>query len=131
MITAHLKFCNCYCFKFSYIIRTPIGKSVYVCVCMHAQSCLTLWDPMDYIAHQGSSVHGISQARILEWVAISYSNRKLSRRWLFTAALLLFHLKFYWFSQVFTFAWSITSWSTNFMSSNHIQLVYTIVSQTY
>ena len=52
MITAHLKFCNCYCFKFSYIIRTPIGKSVYVCVCMHAQSCLTLWDPMDYIAHQ-------------------------------------------------------------------------------
>ena len=39
---------------------------------MHAQSCLTLWDPMD-CSSPGSSVHGISQARILEWVAISYS----------------------------------------------------------
>ena len=30
------------------------------------------WDPVDY-SPPGSSVHGISQARILEWVAISYS----------------------------------------------------------
>ena len=37
-----------------------------------AQSCLTLCDPMDY-SPPGSSVHGISQARILEWVAISLS----------------------------------------------------------
>ena len=37
------------------------------------QSCLTLCDPMDYRL-PGSSVHGISQARILEWVAISFSN---------------------------------------------------------
>ena len=35
---------------------------------MHAQSCLTLCDPMDY-SPPDSSVHGISQARILEWVA--------------------------------------------------------------
>ena len=34
------------------------------------QSCPTLCDPMDY-SLQGSSVHGIYQARILEWVAIS------------------------------------------------------------
>ena len=33
-----------------------------------AQSCLTLCDPMDYNL-PGSSVHGILQARILEWVA--------------------------------------------------------------
>ena len=33
------------------------------------QSCLTLWDPMD-CSPPGSSVHGIFQARILEWVAI-------------------------------------------------------------
>ena len=33
---------------------------------------LTLYDPMDY-SLPGSSVHGISQARILEWVAISFS----------------------------------------------------------
>ena len=32
-----------------------------------AQSCLTLCDPMDY-SPPGSSVHGILQARILEWV---------------------------------------------------------------
>ena len=32
------------------------------------QSCLTLWDPIDSIP-PGSSVHGILQARILEWVA--------------------------------------------------------------
>ena len=32
----------------------------------------TLYDPMDY-SPSGSSVHGILQARILEWVAISSS----------------------------------------------------------
>ena len=37
-----------------------------------AQSCLTLCDPMD-CRSPGSSVHGILQARILEWVAISFS----------------------------------------------------------
>ena len=36
------------------------------------QSCLTLYDPMD-CSPPGSSVHGILQARILEWVAISFS----------------------------------------------------------
>ena len=37
-----------------------------------AQSCLTLRDPMD-CSLPGSSVHGILQARVLEWVAISFS----------------------------------------------------------
>ena len=37
-----------------------------------AQSCLTLCNPMD-CSSPGSSVHRISQARILEWVAISFS----------------------------------------------------------
>ena len=37
-----------------------------------AQSCLTLCDPMD-CSLQGSSIHGIFQARVLEWVAISFS----------------------------------------------------------
>ena len=36
------------------------------------QSCPTLCDPMD-CSPPGSSVHGIFQARILEWVAISFS----------------------------------------------------------
>ena len=39
---------------------------------MHAQSCPTLWDPMD-CSPTGSSVHGIFQARIVERIAISYS----------------------------------------------------------
>ena len=37
-----------------------------------AQSCPTLWDPMD-CSLPDSSLHGILQARILEWVAISFS----------------------------------------------------------
>ena len=40
--------------------------------CSVVQSCLTLCDPMD-CTRPGSSVHGISQARILEWVAILFS----------------------------------------------------------
>ena len=61
-------------------------KNVCVCVCvcarahtcMHTcthsitQSCLTLCDPMN-CSPPGSSVHGVFQARILEWVAISSS----------------------------------------------------------
>ena len=41
-------------------------------VCMFAHLCLTLCDPMDF-SLPGSSVRGIFQARILEWVAISFS----------------------------------------------------------
>ena len=37
-----------------------------------AQSCLTLSDPMDY-SLPGSTIHGIFQARVLEWVAIAFS----------------------------------------------------------
>ena len=38
-----------------------------------AQSCPTLSDPMDR-SLPGSSTHGISQARVLEWIAISFSD---------------------------------------------------------
>ena len=41
-----------------------------MCVC--TQLCLTLYDPMDY-SLPGSSVHGMSQARILEWVAMPFA----------------------------------------------------------
>ena len=41
---------------------------------MRAQSCPTLCDPMDG-SPPGSSVHGILQARVLEWVTISFSRR--------------------------------------------------------
>ena len=46
-----------------------------------AQLCLTLCDPMD-CSLPGSSVHGILQAKILEWLAISFSRRSSwSRDW--------------------------------------------------
>ena len=56
--------------------------SVYVCVLV-AKSCLTLCDPMD-CGPPGSSVHGMLQARILEWVAILFSrgsSRPRDRTW--------------------------------------------------
>ena len=40
--------------------------------CLVTQLCSTLWDPMD-CSPSGSSVHGIPQARILEWLAIPFS----------------------------------------------------------
>ena len=44
----------------------PPGKP-YLSQVEVAQSCLTLCDPMDY------TVHGVLQARILEWVAFPFS----------------------------------------------------------
>ena len=51
--------------------------SVFTSLCvLAAQLCLTLCDPMDY-SPLGSFVHGILQARVLEWVAISFSTELL------------------------------------------------------
>ena len=66
-----------------YLEQNPDGRGSHVLwwvprdswtspVCIHAQSCMTLWDPMD-CSPAGSPVHGISQAKVLEWVAISFS----------------------------------------------------------
>ena len=41
------------------------------------RSCPTLCNPVD-CSPPGSSIHGIFQARVLEWVAIAFSERKLS-----------------------------------------------------
>ena len=56
---------------------SPLMFLILCCFCLFVvdlvtQLCLTLWEPMD-CSPPGSSVHGISQTRILEWVAISYS----------------------------------------------------------
>ena len=45
-----------------------------------AELCPTFCDPMDCIP-PGSSVHGIFQARVLEWVAIAFSDYVLSTYW--------------------------------------------------
>ena len=47
-----------------------------------AQSCPTLCDPME-CSPPGSSVHGIFQARVLEWGAIAFSILLLKRALLF------------------------------------------------
>ena len=52
-----------------FIPGSMLGEKVKVLV---AQSCLTLCDPMD-CSLPGFSVHGILQAKILEWVAIFFS----------------------------------------------------------
>ena len=55
------------------ILNLVLLPSVHnYCCCLIAKLCLTLCDPT-YHSPPGSSVHGISQARILKWVAISYS----------------------------------------------------------
>ena len=57
-------------------IEPGVCVCVCVCVCVRArvcaQSCPILCNPVD-CGPPGSSVHGISQARILEWIAISFS----------------------------------------------------------
>ena len=56
------------------------------------QSCLTLCDPMDY-SPPDSSGHGISQARILEWVATSFSrasSQPRDRSWVSSIAVRFF-----------------------------------------
>ena len=51
-----------------------------MCVCvLVTQLCPTLCDPMD-CSPPGSSVHGILQARILEWVAILFSSAYFQHR---------------------------------------------------
>ena len=46
---------------------------VYVCVCMLTQLCLTLWDDPMGCSLPGSFIHGTFQARMLEWVTLSFS----------------------------------------------------------
>ena len=64
------------------MVSEAARKSKLQCadVCAQSlQSCLVLCDPMDH-GHPGSSVHGILQARILEWAPISFSRHVPSKR---------------------------------------------------
>ena len=74
--THHLRFVQ------DVVCKWYLGGTLCVCVCvcvcvLVAQSCPTLCDPMG-CSPPSSSAHGILQARILEWVAIS-SSRGSSR----------------------------------------------------
>ena len=54
----------------SQVTGLSITSQIRCCCCSFAKSCLTLCDPMDY-SPSNSSVHGISQARILDWLPFS------------------------------------------------------------
>ena len=56
-----------------------VGLDTYPVHAKLIQSCLILWDPMD-CSLPGSSVHGILQARIMEWVAMPSSRRSFQPR---------------------------------------------------
>ena len=61
--------------EFSSLISVSYLPLIFPYVCVHAESLqwrLTLCNPMD-CSLPGSSVHGILQARILEWVAMLFS----------------------------------------------------------
>ena len=67
-----------YFYFYVFYLDSPIwnipSNGTYLCVCvcsvLVAQSCLT---PVDYCSPPGSSVRGVSQTSLLEWVAISFS----------------------------------------------------------
>jgi len=71
-----------YTFRHRSACRTPVEsrqedltsvKEYAAAIAKSLQSCPTLCDPIDG-SPPGSSIHGILQARTLEWVAISFSN---------------------------------------------------------
>ena len=63
--------CKCLFVQFGFLYFPFFGVREKVKV-LFAQPCLTLCDPKDW-GPPGSSVRGISQATILEWVVISFS----------------------------------------------------------
>ena len=62
------------CSKMAFLLRSPWNNHFYTAAAAVKllQSCLTLHNPID-CSLPGSSVHGIFQARVLEWGAIAFS----------------------------------------------------------
>ena len=71
---------------YSFTVQQDIPSYMHVWVLSHVRLFATPWT----VARQGASVHGIFQARILEWVAISSSRRSSQPRdWTSVSCLLL------------------------------------------
>ena len=68
--------------EFCFLNTSRLLWFIDTCVCAASlQSCLALGDPMDW-SPPGSSVHGILQVRILEWVAVfSFRGSSRSKDW--------------------------------------------------
>ena len=77
----HLQICNFpICRRVTKLINvpppqhlSPFPKPLCMYARTRAQPCSTLCEPSD-CSPSGSTVHGISQARILKWVALSFSS---------------------------------------------------------
>ena len=93
---------NC-CFTRLCLLLLQAKRIICVCVCVCVCACacvgsrVWLCDPID-CSPPGSSVHGMSQARILEWAALSsYRGSSWSRDWThvswvsFTGSWILYH----------------------------------------
>ena len=63
---------SAFCFVFQAVFFKDMPLRIIFCCCLVAKSCLTLCNPMD-CSLPGSPAREISQAKILEWVAISLS----------------------------------------------------------
>ena len=78
---------NIYCYKYiKYASHINTYMFIKRCICIYTrmgaqslQLCPTLCNPMD-CSSPGSSVHGILQARILEWIAVSSSRGSSQHR---------------------------------------------------
>ena len=91
LLSSWWRVCVCVC----------VCACVRACVraCTHAQLCLTLWNPMNCIAHQVPLSIEFSMTRILECVAVSFS---LGSSWPCTGRQILYHWatwKSFWWSE--------------------------------
>ena len=84
-----------------------------------AQSCSTLSDPMDW-SLPGSSIHGIFQARVLEWGAITFSVTLLIYLLFVNIKLLYIRLLWRWmhiFLSLVAFEWNV--WTNSYLNYHH------------
>ena len=80
MFVSQSSFC-CFYGSSDYSVGIVYDKPAAAAAAKSLQSCLTLCDPTDGDL-PGSSIHGILQARVLEWIAIAFSNTwKWKRKW--------------------------------------------------
>ena len=86
------------------------------------QSCPTLCDPMD-CSPPGSSVHGILQARILEWVAISFSRGPSQPRDQTQVSRIAGRRFNLWATREARQVLNKTCWRTNIICETHIKIV--------
>jgi len=102
-----------------------------------SQSCPTLRDPMD-CSLPGSSVHGIFQARVLEWGAIKPSTFYLKFKWapcilsafffLESIIILILYLLSYFSSQIFyLLSFCPIIWKISLTSNPFIEFIFAIM----